>query len=230
MHRPHPGRLAESSRVEAFSDGVFAIALTLLVLDLQAPSGGRGTFLDALATQWQSYLALLASFLNISAIWVHHHDLFTRVRRVDIRLICANLGLLLVASLFPFPAAVISAAMRHGDHSDQVTASVLYACVGFLVPLAWIVVYRLLARAPQLLTDVSDVSFMRTAQLRAAVSLVVYPLAGAISFLDPVISLVAFAALPLFFIATLLLPQPGAMADGGPGPTGADNPLPPMPG
>lgn len=84
--------------------------------------------------------------------------------------------------------------------------------------------------SPQLLTDFSDVSFMRTAQLRAAVSLVVYPLAGAISFLDPVISLVAFAALPLFFIATLLLPQPGVMAKGASGPTGADDPSPPMPG
>jgi uncharacterized membrane protein len=196
--------LAESSRVEAFSDGVFAIALTLLVLDLQAPSDSRGTFLHALLQAWPSYLALLASFLNISAIWVHHHDLFTRVRRVDARLICANLGLLLVASLFPFPAAVISAALRHGDRSDQITASLLYATVGFLVPIAWIVLYRLLARTPQLLTDEHGVAFMSTAQRRATVSLIVYPLAGAVAFLDPVISLVAFAAVPFFFIGTLI--------------------------
>jgi uncharacterized membrane protein len=72
---PHdPGeRFAESTRVEAFSDGVFVIALTLLVLDLHAPDA-RGQFLPALLEQWPGYLAYLAAFLNISAIWINHHD------------------------------------------------------------------------------------------------------------------------------------------------------------
>ena len=89
-------RLAESNRVEAFSDGVFAIALTLLVLDLHAPEGESGHFARALLDQWQSYAAFLAAFLNISATWLNHHDLFTRVRRVDTSLMCANLALLLI--------------------------------------------------------------------------------------------------------------------------------------
>jgi uncharacterized membrane protein len=133
--------------VEAFSDGVFAIALTLLVLDLHPPDA-RGQFLPALLEQWPGYLAYLAAFLNISAIWINHHDLFTRIRRVDARLICANLLLLLVTSLFPWLASVISAAVETGEHRDQVAATVLYAGIGFLVPLAWIVLYRYAARSP----------------------------------------------------------------------------------
>ena len=194
--------------MEAFSDGVFAIAVTLLVLNLRPPSGGHGTFLHALASQWQSYLALLASFLNLAAIWVHHHDLFTRVRRVDSRVICANLALLLLASLLPFPAAVISAALRDGNHADQITASLLYAAVGFLVSIAWMGLYFGLARSPELLNEPPARAFLRTAQRRTAGSLIVFPLVGAMSLLNPVISLAGFVAIPLFFIAALLRTGP----------------------
>ena len=154
-------RLAESTRVEAFSDGVFAIALTLLVLDLHSPVSGHGGFARALLDQWPAYVAYLAAFLNIAAIWLNHHELFTLVRRVDARLICANLLLLLITSLFPWPAAVISAAVRDGNHADQVAATVLYAVMGFLVPLAWIVVYRYLSHSPHLLTDAAATGYAR---------------------------------------------------------------------
>ena len=125
--------LPESNRIEAFSDGVFAIALTLLVLDLHAPAT-RGRFGHDLLAEWPAYVAYLAAFLNISAIWINHHDLFSRIRRVDPPVICANLLVLLVSSLFPWPASVMSTAVRSGNHSDQVAATVLFAAFGLLVP------------------------------------------------------------------------------------------------
>jgi uncharacterized membrane protein len=72
------GRLSDSARVEAFSDGVLAIAITLLVLDLRAPSRG-GHMLRELLSQRSAYLAYLASFAYIGVIWVNHHQLFTRI-------------------------------------------------------------------------------------------------------------------------------------------------------
>jgi len=201
-------RLPESNRVEAFSDGVFAIALTLLVLDLHAPGDSRGRFAHVLVEQWPAYLAYLAAFLNIASIWINHHDLFTRVRAVDARLICANLFLLLVASLFPWPASVISAAVQKGDHGDQVAAMVLYAAVGFLVPLAWILLYGYLARTPYLLRDASGVAFARSAARRSLVSVVVFPAAAVLAFVEPIAALIAFAALPFFFIAAVLFVAP----------------------
>lgn len=200
-------RLAETSRVEAFSDGVLAIALTLLVLDLRAPDG-RGHFAHALLDQWQSYVAFLAAFLNISAIWVNHHDLFSRVRGVDARLMSANLLILLVASLFPFPAAVISSSMRSGSTSDQLAAILLYALVGFLLPLAWLIVYGYLARTPRLLVDDSEVVYIRRSSRRAVLGAAVYAVAAALAFIEPLISLVAFVVLPMFFIATVIWPEP----------------------
>jgi uncharacterized membrane protein len=198
-------RLAESNRVEAFSDGVLAIALTLLVLDLHAPTAGEGGFAHALLQEWPAYAAFLAAFLNIAAIWINHHDLFTRVVRVDIRVICLNLLILLVASLFPWPASVISAAVRDGTHADQVAATVLYAGVGFLVPLAWISVYHYLGGRPELLEDPADVAYMRAGVRRSTVSIVVYPAAGLLAFVAPQLALATYVALPLFFIVSLLV-------------------------
>ena len=88
------GRLSASTRVEAFSDGVLAIAITLLVLNLHAPSQSAGT-LSELASQWPAYLAYLASFAYIGVIWVNHHQLFTRIAAVDLGLLWRNLALLL---------------------------------------------------------------------------------------------------------------------------------------
>jgi uncharacterized membrane protein len=197
-------RLPESTRVEGFSDGVFAIALTLLVLDLHAPDT-PGQFGRDLLLQWPAYVAYLAAFLNIAAIWINHHDLFTRVHRVDARLICANLVLLLVASLFPWPASVLSAAVRDGNRGDQIAGTVLYAAVGFLVPLAWMLLYGYLARAPQLLSGPDGAAFLGRAARRPLVSIVVYPAAAVLGFAVPVAALIAFAVVPLFFIGVVVL-------------------------
>jgi uncharacterized membrane protein len=201
-------RLTESNRVEGFSDGVFAIALTLLVLDLHAPAPGGAGFAHQLLDEWPAYVAYLAAFLNISAIWINHHDLFSRVARVDIRLICFNLGLLLVSSLFPWPASVISAAVRDGSHADQVAAAVLYAAVGFCVPIAWIALYRYLQRTPRLLLDAGEVGYMGNGVRRSMVSLVVYPVSAVVALVAPAAALALFVALPLFFIATLVYAPP----------------------
>jgi uncharacterized membrane protein len=197
-------RLPESARVEAFSDGVFAIALTLLVLDLHEPAT-RGHFGHDLLEQWPAYVAYLAAFLNISAIWINHHDLFSRVRRVDPPLICANLLLLLVSSLFPWPAAVMSAAVRSGNHSDQVAATVLYAAVGMLVPVTWLLLYAYLAKAPALFVDATGPRFVRKAMRRSYVSIVLYPVAIVLAFIEPIAAIVAFVALPAYFLGTVVV-------------------------
>jgi uncharacterized membrane protein len=200
---PTSDRLAESSRVEAFSDGVFAIALTLLVLDLRSDAS-RGQLPHELLDQWPTYLAYLAAFFNIAAVWINHHDLFTRVRKVDTRLVAVNLVLLLVSSLFPWPASVVAAAIKNGSFSDEVAATVLYAAVGVLVPVAWMMLYRYLERKPTLLLSAADTAYVRAGWRRSTVSLVGYPVAAGIAFVAPLAALVIYIALPGFFIATLL--------------------------
>lgn len=201
--RPGTYRLSETNRVEAFSDGVFAIALTLLVLDLHAPEG-RGDFAGDLGRQWPAYAAYLASFLNIASIWINHHELFSRVRRVDIRLVCINLIVLLVASLFPWPAAVISAAEQHGTSHDRVVATVLFAGFGLLIPLTWILMMGYLRRNLHLMKSSRDAVALVRAHRRSYLSLIVYPLAAVLAFLNPVISLIAYIFVPSFFLLALV--------------------------
>src|SRR4051794_17180993 len=76
-------RLSDTSRVETFSDGVFAIIITLLVLDLRVPAVGRGALLTGLLQQWPAYVAYLTSFLYVGILWQNHHAVFHRIRYID---------------------------------------------------------------------------------------------------------------------------------------------------
>jgi uncharacterized membrane protein len=94
-----------TSRTEAFSDGVFAIAATLLVLELKVPHVEPGGLWDALLEQWPSYATYVVSFLIIGIIWVNHHAVMERIRRVNRRLLFMNLVFLMVVAVIPFPTA-----------------------------------------------------------------------------------------------------------------------------
>jgi len=99
---------AETSRIEAFSDGVFAIAITLLILEIKVPPPGSGELSLALARQWPSYLSFLMSFAFIGIMWINHHRLFTHIARSDDVLLILNLLLLLGVIVVPFPTAVLA--------------------------------------------------------------------------------------------------------------------------
>jgi uncharacterized membrane protein len=102
----------ETGRLEAFSDGVFAIAITLLVLTLHVPPVRQDTSVSGLAhdlgSQWPSYLAFVTSFATVLIMWLHHHAIFAMLYRADLRLLVANGLLLLHVSLVPFPTALVA--------------------------------------------------------------------------------------------------------------------------
>jgi uncharacterized membrane protein len=201
-------RLTESSRVEAFSDGVFAVAITLLVLDLHAPES-KGQFLSELVDQWQSYVAYLAAFLIIGVVWMTHHSLFSRIARVNARLISHNMLQLLLASLVPFAAGVISDSLRVGDRADQAVAVSVFALVGIAVSLSWYWLCWYLEQAPDLLIDSSEVPQLRRSR-RAQLFAIFTPLiAVALTFIDPIWGLVVLAILPLFYVGSLLRTERG---------------------
>ena len=109
----------ETGRVEAFSDGVFGIAMTLLVLELHVPSihesDGPVTASmlgAALLKHWPGYFAFLTSFSTILTMWVHHHGMFRLIRRTDSLLLFTNGLLLLLVTVVPFPTAVLAAYLR----------------------------------------------------------------------------------------------------------------------
>lgn len=113
---------SETARVEAFSDGVFAVAITLLVFDLKVPSSQAGHLGAALARQWPTYAAFLLSFAFIGIMWVNHHRLFNHIRRSDNGLLFLNLLLLFGIAVVPFPTALLAA--NYGTADRTVAAAV----------------------------------------------------------------------------------------------------------
>lgn len=98
---------SETSRIEAFSDGVFSIAATLLVLELKPP-GPNLPFWQGLLAQWPGFSSFLLSFLFIGIMWINHHRLFSHVRRADDVLLAVNLLLLLGVVWIPYPTSLMA--------------------------------------------------------------------------------------------------------------------------
>ena len=114
---------SETARVEAFSDGVFAIAITLLILNVKIPPPSAGHLAAELARQWPTYGAFLISFAFIGIMWVNHHRLFNHIRRCDNALMFLNLLLLLGVTIVPFPTALLAA---HYPTGGRVVAAAVF--------------------------------------------------------------------------------------------------------
>jgi uncharacterized membrane protein len=113
-----------TGRTEAFSDGVIAIAITLLVLDIGVPASAFDDLRQGIVDEWPAYLAYATSFLTIGGIWLAHHAIFTRLAYVDTRLMRLNLVLLMAISFLPFPTRLVAEAFH--DTEAERTAVVFY--------------------------------------------------------------------------------------------------------
>jgi uncharacterized membrane protein len=132
----------DRSRLEAFSDGVFAVAITLLALDLTVEGPGHGSLLEQLTGKWPAFLAYLISFFMIGIVWVNHHALVRSITKVDRLLLFLNLVLLLFVVLIPFTTSTEAAYFPH-NNGDARLAMVLYAgvflgmSIGFAAIFEW---------------------------------------------------------------------------------------------
>jgi uncharacterized membrane protein len=119
----------DRSRLEAFSDGVIAVAITLLALDLTvAGPAGHGSLADQLHEKWPAFLAYLISFFMIGIVWVNHHVLVRSIIKVDRTLLFLNLVLLLFVVLIPFATAIVADYFSRHDWNTQV-AMMIYGGV-----------------------------------------------------------------------------------------------------
>ena len=149
----------ETGRVEAFSDGVFAIAITLLVLDIKVPESALDDLWKGIADEWPAYLAYVTSFLAIGAVWMQHHGLFSCLRLVDSTVMRLNLGLLLVVSFLPFPTGLMADAITTSRASER-AAVVVYGATLIAVNVLLGAMWRYVATHRKLLHgDVTESVF-----------------------------------------------------------------------
>jgi uncharacterized membrane protein len=191
---------AGTSRAEAFSDGVFAIVITLLVLDLHPPKAPPGQLLSGLIQQWPTYFAYVTSYLYVGVVWLNHRAAFRRVQDCDKGLHWANLGVLFTSALLPFPTAILAQAMQNRNTTDTRTAVGVYALVGTFLCLSWWVFFHYLSRHPELVHDDVDEWFLAAERNRAFAGIMLYAAAGVLGYLvAPVIALVIFLVVPTFY-------------------------------
>jgi TMEM175 potassium channel family protein len=199
--QPPPRRLSEPSRVEAFSDGVYAIAITLLVLELAVPTV-RGDFAHQLAEEWVSYVAYLAAFANIGVLWMIHHTVFTRIVALDSGVLWRNLVILLTVSVVPFPTAVIASAYRvPGTSADQSAAVIAYAIVGMSSGLAWTLMFRYLRGNMQMIDERTHRDFFRLAE--PLLTVVGYGVAAVVGWFAPSLAFAFFVAFPVAYVVRI---------------------------
>jgi uncharacterized membrane protein len=140
----------ETTRIEAFSDGVFAIAITLLVLDIAVPESQLDHFWHAVVRQWPSYLAYATSFITIGGIWMAHHSVFRRLAYANTSVMRFNLGLLMVVSFLPFPTRLVAEALSHSDTVER-GAIVFYGGWLLVISIVFSALWRAVTRDRQLL-------------------------------------------------------------------------------
>ncbi|WP_051177900.1 TMEM175 family protein [Nocardia concava] len=189
-------RLTDTTRVEAFSDGVMAIAITLLVLEIRLPETEGGDLWHELTGLWPSYIAYAGSFLTVGVIWLCHHRFFGRIRRMNGLLHCGNLLLLFAVAFLPFPTAVLAHHLEDGGWNAKV-ATAFYGVVGALQAAAWFVMWIALRRNPELFEPGYDAAYARRESLQAVIGFVVLDAIAAIGLLAPA------AALLLYLVAVL---------------------------
>jgi uncharacterized membrane protein len=194
------GIRSDTSRAGAFADGVFAIVITLLVLDLRPPHVPPGQLLRGLLAQWPSYLAYVTSYLYVAVVWLNHKASLSRIRLMDPFLHWANLGILFTTALLPFPTAVISEVMEAENSQDVRVAVALYALVGVMLCASWVVFFQYLKWHPEFVKEGVGSRFFKGETKRAWAGVALYAAAGVLGYLvAPWIGLVIFLVVPVFY-------------------------------
>ncbi|HKN93824.1 MAG TPA: TMEM175 family protein [Thermoleophilaceae bacterium] len=191
----------DTGRAVAFSDGVFAITITLLVLEIRPPSD-YSRLLHGLAALWPSYLAYVVSFLFIGQVWANHHVMFDHIRAADRSVLLLNTLLLMVVAFLPFATSVLAGAFRSGH--GQRTAVVLYGVAFGLTALAFNGVWQY-ARRRRLLSRSLDAAGATSIGRRFQLALAWLAIGAALGAALPVLGVVVIAA----FNAYYWLPIPG---------------------
>ncbi|MBI5160599.1 MAG: DUF1211 domain-containing protein [Micrococcales bacterium] len=203
-------RTSGTGRLEAFSDAVLAIVLTLLVLDL-LPDGARTP--AQLLEAWPTYLAFLAAFLTVGVVWLNHREAVARIRAASPVVQVLNLGVLLGASLMPWPTALISAALERGDASAQIAAIFVFAVVTVIISVPWLALDLHLIRHPALLRSDEDAAWMRAHARASVATIAAAPVSIGLAFVSPIASLVLYLVVVVVFFVVRLREE--VVEDGG---------------
>lgn len=193
-------RALRTGRMEAFSDGVFAIAITLLVLEIGVPEGSGDDLWGALLDQWPSYLAYLVSFATIGAVWFAHTVITEALSGATSVLIRVNLLLLLVVAFLPFPTILLSEYV--GEPDAERIAVTVYGLNLLLASVLVSTLWRYANRAGLVREDLTD-GEVRALSSRLTPSLVSYAVVIVLGIFLPVVAVLGYLLIAIYLLLPL---------------------------
>ena len=198
----------ETGRIEAFSDGVFAFAITLLVLYLKDPvvSGGKSSLLLGLLDQWPTFFAFVTSFMTILILWVGHHEMFTYIVRADRRFMYLNGFLLFFVTLTPFTTSLVADHIVSSDANTNIAAAV-YSGSFLLLGVAWNLVWRYASGPRKLLSRDLTAAELKTFTRAFYVGPISYTAALLIALVSGVASVALIFAVAIYYAVGTRYPR-----------------------
>lgn len=194
-----PSHHSDTVRLEAFSDGVFAIAITLLIIEIGVPHPPPGESLGyALRQLWPSYFGYVVSFLTIGVMWINHHGMFKDIGRVDHSMLVLNLLLLLGIAFVPFPTAVVAEYMR--DDESARAATLAYGATFTMIAVVFNAMWLYAARGRRLIDEHISDQRVRSRTLRYLPGTPLYAAGIAIALVSTWAALAWWGLLAVFFL------------------------------
>jgi len=191
-----------TARFEAFSDGVFAIAATLLVLEFSAaPGSDLGKELLHL---WPSYLAYVTSFLTIGIIWMNHHHTVSLLGRTDRTMLFINILLLLTIAFLPFPTKLVAQNLNSG-HSGEQAAALAYAATFVLMAALHLIWWGYARRDRRLIADGTSESALRAVDRAYLPGVFMYGTVFVVAFFSPLAAVLITFAIAAFYLPSAAL-------------------------
>ena len=189
----------DRGRLEAFSDGVIAVAITLLALNLFVPGPGHGRLLTQLGEHWPSFIAYLVSFFVIGIVWVNHHALMSNIAVVDRKLLFLNLLLLAFVVMIPFATSTMASYLTSSDQDSHI-AMALYAGTLEGMAISFAAIFAWCLGEGRTINPVSPTA-RRAAWLRFSFGVLAYLVAIAVAFVSAPAALLIIALIALYYIA-----------------------------
>ncbi len=189
---------SSTHRLEAFSDGVMAIAITLLIIEIGVPHvTGDESLGKQIADLWPSYGAYILSFTTIGIYWANHHSFLELFRRTDHTFLMLNVLFLMTIAFLPFPTAVLGEYLKEGAQRDD---AVTFYSLGLLLPATTWCLLWLYGRWRGLLVEGLEPSYVRFATGQFLISVALYGAAVAVSFVEPWAALAVAVGLTLLYL------------------------------
>lgn len=192
--------IRETGRLEAFSDGVLAIAITLLVLEIRLTADSEASLITQFLDEWPSYIAYIISFITIGIMWVNHDSLFKMIRRTDRTILLLNVLLLMLITFLNFPTVVLA---EHIQTDDAGVAALIYSGTLMVIALFYSLIWWYVLAHQHLLHSSITPDKIKTLSRQYAIGLSLYVMAFLLGFINATLCVAVCFGLAVFFALSL---------------------------